>query len=183
MKTYQKTAIKLKAILLLILFTFSSFAQDKKEVKFILNLMAKEKNQNICYTGSIEDYDIKQIIISIKSNRSFIRSNKSLVTNINQIKFTEIEQKNIINQIEAANNTSWGANKLKNYKYISKDSLVSISKRNPYFYYLNFTKPIFIRKNRLCIFYSGYTEGGFLNIYIKQKRKWHYFATIYEWLG
>ena len=156
------------------------------EEKFVIEQFKAKKN--IIYTDKIWPSDIDNIreALSAKSKITTwdYRRNKEKDEDIpNQINFTNSELKFVLKQIEKNNKKGWAKNKLPNDQFISRDSLTALSKKGMFFNEYSFSKPVFIRNETICIFYSDGNEFGELSVFIKHKDNWIYYSRFFQWVS
>ncbi|WP_298119594.1 hypothetical protein [Flavobacterium sp.] len=161
---------------------FSSYSQIKtEEEKFLLNYVKNEIRTRIIYTDKIKpDFVIESIVYDLNHLKELLRDENWADKKLpEKIIFTKEECKQALNEILTNNENSYIENKLPRMRYISSKDL---SKRKKYINYWSFSKPVFLRKNSICIFYSGNLDGGSFNIYIKSNESWTYFSSLIEWV-
>ncbi|WP_395052780.1 hypothetical protein [Flavobacterium sp.] len=172
----------MKFIKILFLFVFipSHSQNNTEEEKFISYFIENELPKKIIYIEIIEPNITEYIVEDLKSNKELFRDKNSNNDNLpEKIQLTEDETKQTIKEILIGNENGWMKNKLPKMKYVSYEKLKLNKKRINFF---SFSKPIFLRNNSICIFYSGNLDGGTLTIYYKLKETWNYFSSLTEWV-
>ena len=193
--------MKLPLLLSFLLVTLSASSQVNT-FELINELYSKwEKSPNKCdtflYSEKIDNYTIEMVKDQFLSDLPFIKfSLNKDTTNAEKIIFDSSERKYIIDQLNLLNSTVWPntifpkSNVIAFSKIDSIQKSVNERKLDPILrlcYSVHFfSKPIFLRQNTICLFYTGTTdfamkEGEFW-IYKKDNTKWEKYSPIYRWL-
>ena len=190
-------------IILAVFYCCNLHGQITNETILILQSDATLKyNQNkLIYTTLADGINKKEIIETI-SNKILYKYEFSQIDNsriiIDSIILTGNEVENILDNVLNQDTTQWLSSYLPNTKYIAWDTLSNIFNSDQdawkYFHekhdwgYCTLLKPIFLRDNTICIYYSDFhcgitCGGGSLYIYIKQNGVWKVFTELVTWIS
>jgi len=185
----------MKHLIFIILITFfinTVEAQNEKaSYKFVRNVITSEKNEKIIYSDSITSDIINQIKDALFNPQH--KSGFNLNTK---------EKRYVKSELNKMKKFVWSDSLFKNSILIKQDSInYAFGKSNKsridgwgYFNthfgpgYYDFSKPIFIRNNTICIFYRGYHCGwlcgeGYVGIYVRKGNKWVIKQAISSWIS
>jgi hypothetical protein len=188
---------RLFACLPLLFFIQLSRAQnDPAATNFIRSVISEKK---VVYTDSLGSYDgpmMKKMFGRELANSIAPMRNKLPISIFH---FTKQEVDYINTQLYLLGSVVWKPGLLENSRLISEATVDKIFKNSlakgwRYFYkhygtqLYSFGKPIFLRNNAMCIFYSGYHCGGLcgtgsLCIYVKENGRWKNKYTILTWMS
>ena len=184
-----------------ILFFATLQAQNKTESGRFFSDMFKNRKDKIIYT---EQYfhELEDIETSIRSHMTL---HKIEIENANQpktpsdsINLTKHELDYVITELKKHNGHKISQNLIPNSKHICRRKVDKIfkdgSKQWPYFNKkfgknLNsFSRPIFLRNNSICFFYSSNSCGslcgsGGLSVYVKENGIWYFYDSVYMWIS
>ncbi|MEN2487717.1 hypothetical protein AAYQ05_07930 [Flavobacterium sp. B11] len=172
---------KIKIIITSLLICFIMQAQEKSEAEnFVIDFFKKEKIDKITYTENIPPSHLEYIKDALKATTLQIRDTrfaKNIDEMPNSILFTSKEMDYVYKEIEDNNKTGWAKGKLENSEFIASE------KSEKYYGIYSFSKPVFLRNNTLCIFYSEGNESGMLATYIKINGEWKYYSGFFAWVN
>ena len=152
---------------------FSVSGQDIPNPTAIIEsiIRAKQDTANIFYYDSVAtSYRVDDIKTNL-AKKTFKCLWKDSTAN-NSISLTKAEQKYIFNQLDSLHNLVWTANLFTNSTRVSHDSLGTIvfneiEKANRLVWTAKsgkqiweFTNPIFLRQNSICLLFTLYICGG-----------------------
>jgi hypothetical protein len=178
--------------LLVALFTNSVNAQnDQASNNFIRKVIIPRNDEKIIYCDSVNSYaidEIKRALFNAKYKTGFVLSKK--------------EKVHVRSELKKMKGYVWQDSLMQNCTLIKKDSInYAFGKSNKslidgwgYFHdhfgegYYDFSKPIFIRNNTVCIFYKGHHCGwlcgdGVVAVYIKRGNKWIFKYGLSSWIS
>jgi hypothetical protein len=140
--------------------------------------------QKIIVNATISQYLVKQLLKSIKTSVLIKKTLQNGKVNIQLLTFSKQEKVAIKKNFNQPNK-SWLTNSHNNILITNQPD----SFANKIFYTLyNFTEPLFLKNNTICIFYQDYAcgnlcGGGNLSIYIKANGKWKREWYLYNWVS
>ena len=184
----------MRTLFIITFFTFlslSNFAQDSSTIAYnkLTKLFLTDIYKNHFAEGKIvvakklDPFTIKQILDVINEptlNRSIVfkgSRNKNVLIRLS------LQEKMFIRYQLHVQDCSWLTNNYKNVD-ISTDTILRNNLSTLYYY----SRPIFIRNNNLCLFYSGshcgsLCGGGLLALYKKINGKWKMYWTIFSYIS
>ncbi|NBU81473.1 MAG: hypothetical protein EBS55_07485 [Flavobacteriaceae bacterium] len=128
------------------------------------------------------DYYAEQIWPSTLENINEALSKDTL--RVRQIVFNKKELSFVKSEIGNANSKKWCSRKLENAKCLPWAEVNTIYKTNPFFLLPSFSKPVFVRNNKYCFFYSDDGGAGNFSIFEKQEDKsWKEIKKIFWWIS
>jgi len=170
---------------------------DPKDVKFINSVLDTQFfHAKSFYTDSISKSQIAGIKTQL--NRDTIFDNNWLTSEIKFIILSKEEKKYINSELDKFKDFTWRQGLVPQFKIIRTDTVNAIfnDRRRGWAYFHtkyglyihNFTKPIFLRNNTVCIFYKQYTCDylcgfGTLDIYILKGGKWVVECQVSSWVS
>ncbi len=169
----------------------NSYSQStKNSIKFLQEFFADKLP--IVYSDTIHQYDLKYLKEAIVKdtlyNNFFFGQNNAG----RQLILTKDEKKYLLEKIDEQQDFIWPNNLFQNSQKIDleeKNSNSNLKKKLKKFQSIyNFSKPVFIRNNSICIFYYGYYCGGecgqgSIEIYRKINSKWTKWITMVQWIS
>lgn len=172
---------KIKITITFLLFCFIMQAQKKSEAEnFVIDFFKKQKIDKITYTEKIWPHFLEEIKDALKKTTLQIwdtRFPKETDEIPISILFTNKEMDYVYNEIEKNNKNGWAKGKLENSEFIASEN------SEKYYGIYSFSKPVFLRNNTICIFYSDGNESGSLATYIKINGEWKYYSGFFEWVN
>ena len=191
------------------LIAFSAYAQVKPdEVKFLESLLRKTLPEGeIVYTNKINESQLQRVEAHIKPG---VIQGAGTETKRNSISLSRKEKKYILSQLEIYTKPFWGDNLFAKSKMIPEDSIASymkkvyqeysesfinpnnsdndkaeIMKNYPRPNLFEFSRPIYLRNNSICLVLISYRCGnpcGFdeLCFYKKVNDVWTKFVVVYS---
>jgi len=181
-------------IVLLLLFTKSLSAQEyEKDKKFINEVVSHKGKMVVC--SHLNKYTIENIRSHFISDTIQYHAGDA-----KKLILTNVELKYIHRQLNKMNKPYLKSDLFDSTQIIPQLSIQKLFKKHvddvweafynqysPKGYYV-FSKPIFLRKNSLCIFYSGNSCGdlcgyGSLYIYEKTKNGWKPWLELSTWMS
>jgi len=171
---------------------------DSKDVKFInsvldTTILFRAKG---FYSDKISYHQIDEMRESL--NKDTLFSNNWPKREVTYLVFSTEERAHINREIDKFINFKWRDGLVPQLKMISADTIKSIFadrlKSWRYFYnkyglYIHeFTKPIFLRNNTICIFYKQFVCGdlcgfGTFDVYLLKEGKWVAEYHISSWIS
>lgn len=178
-------------LVVLCLYCFNSYCRAQDSASFIKKYFGV--TAKIVYKDRLDTYHVDPIK-SVLSKDTLHGFDSTEVLIISPLERIYIDQ-----ALTKLSSTQWSSSLFKYGKLISQDTVRAIFKDRKhrgwqYFkqYYGNelheFSSPIFIRDNTLCIFYSGYScdyecGEGALAIFKKEKENWVLWMKLYVWVS
>lgn len=174
----------------------NGYSQAQDSISFIqkhFGVTAK-----IVYTDKLATYHVNNIKSALSTDTLY--GTLGIIYDSSKILILSPQERTHIDQALARlASIQWDSSLFKYGKLISKDAVKAIFKDPKYqgWQYFKqhygaelheFSNPIFIRDNALCIFYSGHTcdyecGGGTLAIFKKEKEDWVLWMTLYVWVS
>lgn len=193
----------LTRILLFLLICPALFAQDSRHatdetVDFVNQVVQKMSKIDGYWpvADSLEDFELKLIKLWL-ANDTLQNKRGQINTQIKgslpkYILLTAEEKKHVDLEIASMQRKIWTDAPIKGVKILNADTAAVWRKRSTEFKqtrsaYFSFSKPIFIRNNTVCLFYSGHICGplcstGFLIAYTKVGDEWVEWFLIDSWV-
>jgi hypothetical protein len=179
------------ALIILCLYCFNSYSQAQDSTAFIEKYFGV--TARLVYTDRLDTYNV-DLINSVLSKDTLYGFDSTEVLIISSQERIHIGQ-----ALTKLSSIRWSSSLFKYGKLISQDTVRAIFKDREHrgWQYFKqhygtelheFSSPIFIRDNTLCIFYSGYTCGyecgeGALAIFKKEKKDWVLWMKLYVWVS
>lgn len=171
-------------------------AQTHREKKFIRFAIGQE---NIIYEKKINPGRIKELEEGpLKQDTLFELGDYTMPATYKTMKknvfiLTDMERVCILQQLDKMKGFTLKNNVVKKSLAVDYDELKTYKKQhngqlsyNPDDYkngWYAFTRPIFFRNNKFCLFYIVYNGGGKLLLYVKENGKWKLKLTPYYWVS
>jgi len=189
----------IKLSLLLLLFAYTARAQENTESQKFLTDFFKDKTAKelFIYTDKLWPSRYDELLHSINADtlrgNLFIKKN-----NPDYIVLSKEEKAYILKCLQEQRADTWPNHLLPNSRLVLYDTIASIFKDRKrewtYFYshygakFHSFSKPIFLRNNSLCFFYSDYSCGGLCGfgnfaIYRINNGKWEEIISLFSWIS
>lgn len=167
---------------------YASAQNDKQSVDFV---RAVFHEKNISYTDSLSHGTIDEMksYFDEQFKRNYFEA----------LKITQAEKNYIDNQLALSKQFTWKPGLFENSTLIALDTIKrlfykidSTGHKRFYTHYAtvySFGKPIFLRSHTLCFFYEESNCGtfcgnsGHFSVYIKRKRGWVLWSSIYDWVS
>lgn len=173
--------MKATFILLLILCFFKVKGQNKDSEQFINDFY--KGNDTIVYFQIIDKFTLSQLekIVSKDTLRGIFEDDDK------KFSLTGSERSQIKQELNQMQKYEWSSKLFKKIKGIAVDP-DSINKNLGHNKIVTFSKPIFLRGKRFCLFYNGYTCGskcgqGRFVLYKRVAQKWFPYMTLYRWIA
>jgi hypothetical protein len=170
---------------------FNSCSQAQDAISFIKKYFGA--NAKLVYTDRLNTYYIDGIKSALSKDTLYGHDSSEILI------VTPQERIHIGQALTKLTSNQWSSSLFKYGRLISQDTVRAIFKDREHrgWQYFKqhygaelheFSNPIFIRDNTLCIFYSGYSCGyecgeGELAIFKKQKEDWVLWMKLYVWLS
>lgn len=188
-------------ILLFIVMFFAGVSRAQvspADIQFV-RANVTDRNKKVLYTDSISSFTLSEMRKALDADTLYNdpEIKKGLIT-----VFTKPEKLYIRTELDSMRHFAWGKGVFAKSRLIPADTISHIfgKKSNitgdgwQYFYtwfgkgFHEFSKPIFLRNNTMCIFYSSYHCGwlcadGNLSIYVKEGDKWVLKGMLYRWVS
>ena len=170
---------------------------DPASVKFIRSVVTD--NEKILYIDSLQRYALTEMRKTLSSDTLYDdpEEREHIITI-----FTKEEGVYIRHAIDSIKNFTWSKKLFEKSQLIPTDTVNKIFSHNndlpvdgwSYFYtyfgkgFHEFSRPIFLRGQTMCLFYSAYhcgwlcAEGDFA-IYIREGNKWVKKYVLYSWMS
>jgi hypothetical protein len=168
---------------------------DSASTAFIRSVLPRKA---ITYCDKLDKHTVQEIKKELDQDTIY----NDVVFNLNKthasmLALNKDERKYIIEAVTNLTGHTWDRNLLKNASLVERDTIQQLLDKKggwdtfhknsaPGFY--EFSKPIFIRNNAMCIFYIAYRCGGLcgngnLAIYIKRNGIWVKEYVLYTWMS
>ncbi|HTE00559.1 MAG TPA: hypothetical protein VK668_14795 [Mucilaginibacter sp.] len=180
-------------------FIKSALREPSRFIKGLLN------EQKIIYVDRLDPGMIDRIKQDINKYETYKKtSNVNHNRSLPGITFSKAERIFIINQLDKSKRHIWKKGLIENSFLLNHDTLQKIYDTHPvsidkesFWQFFNkhygkvfyeFSKPVFIRDQTICIFYIAYHCGemcgrGELSIYIKGENKWKKVDSLLDWIS
>ncbi len=165
-------------------------ANDVNFIRIITNL------KGIVYKEAISKHQLEIIKECLTADTIVDGGNqfrKNKLTPLNSLILTPAERSFVVSALDSMINHKWKDGLLSGGAVINRQNHLAANEkmtRKPSISYriYEFSKPLFLRSNTMCIFYSGYSCGsecgrGKLTIYVKQYGKWIKRFDPYWWVS
>jgi hypothetical protein len=198
-------------LILILIYSLPLLGQKDNDIYQILrsDYSLKFDHDTILYTNRISTRQVEQNSKSIKAS-PIVKFKTDSIGNyikdshyhrfipVDSIVLTAQEDDTVLTAFLIQENDFWLNPYFPNSKFISRDTIFNILKDShkswDYFSarygsgYHVFKKPVFLRNNTVCIYYSEYHCGflcgrGSIKIFIKENGKWHLFSELAEWVS
>lgn len=184
------------SLIILWLCYFNGYSQTQTSISFIQKQFGV--NTKLVYMDGLDIYHVNNIKGALSEDT--LRGTLGIAYEPSKVLILSPEERMYIDQALAKlANTRWDSSLFKYGKLISKDEVKAIftDRKDQGWQYFKqhygtelheFSSPIFIRDNTLCVFYSGYScdyecGGGTLAIFKKEKGDWALWMTLYVWVS
>ncbi|MEL1249039.1 hypothetical protein [Flavobacterium helocola] len=178
---------------------FNSYSQESFETNKFFNDVFKKRTDKLRYTeNKFEDLEeIKSSLEQITTVSKMQLKNFPEIL-IDSISFTKEELENAFNEFKKNNDKLWAKNLIENGSYISRkkiDKIFKSSSKGWEYFHKNYgddlfrlSKPIFVKGNTVCFFYSSSSCGnlcgtGSFDIFIKQNGEWIFYTSLSMWIS
>lgn len=166
----------------------NSYSQSTKNSTIVLQKFFADKFP-ITYSDTIHQYDLKYLKQVLADDILYNSSLSGQKDNIRQLILTKNEKKYLLKKVDEQQGFVWPDNLFQNVRKDSSDKKNLTSNFKKFFQPIyNFSKPIFIRNDSICIFYYGYYCGGecgqgSVEIYHKIDGKWTNWISMIQWIS
>ncbi len=192
----------IKIILLLLLFASTTKGQESIETQKFLSSVFKDKivKDIFIYTDNIWPARYNDLAHALNPDTlQNLRFGFGKVTdNSEYIVLSKEEKAYIFKCLQQQRTNAWPDHLFQNSRLVLYDTITNIFKDRtrgwPYFHnqygaeFHSFLKPIFLRNNSVCFFYSDYSCGGLCGfgefaIYRKKDSDWEKIITLFTWIS
>jgi hypothetical protein len=156
-------------------------------VEFLNDYVKNTVKNKILYTEKIWPSNLESIKEVLSTEITQYRDDRLPDLNEEfpkQIIFTKKEIKFALKEIIKNDKKGWAKNKVLGSEFIAREIIgTPLQKKSQFSTHYSFSKPVFLRNNSICIFYSDGNESGMLATYVKLNGKWKYYASFFSWIN